>query len=251
MGPYLAPHINEPDVEDKPPWIAELPTVSIAGITRQRRRVQETLRSVDEAVGRILDEIEEHRDLRNTLVIFTSDNGHLWGEHRLRGKYMPHNASSRVPLALRWNGHIDEGTDDARLALNLDIPATIAEAAGVTPPPIEGFSLLAPQPRAGFELEAAATDGSDGNGQKVARPGYCGYRTRRYLYVRYSGGIEELYDYRADPFELRNVADDDRYATRIAVLRPGPTCIASPAHPAIEGEPRVLSSSSWRDVLVR
>ena len=168
-------------------------------------------------------------------MIFTSDNGHLWGEHRLRGKYMPHNGSSRVPLAMRWNGHIEAGTDDTRLALNLDVTATIAEAAGVTPPPIEGVSLLAPQPRAGFELEAAATDGSDGNGQKVARPGYCGYRTRRYLYVRYSGGIEELYDYRADPFELRNVADDDRYATRIAVLRSRTDVHCQPRPPGYQG----------------
>ncbi len=235
VGPYLAPHVNEPNVADKPVWIRALPTASIEGITRQRRRVQETLRSVDEAVGSLLDEIEEHRDLRNTLVIFTSDNGHLWGEHRMRGKYMPHDGSSRVPLVMRWNGHIDEGTQDPRLALNLDIPATIAEAAGITAPPIEGVSLLAPDPRAGFALEAAATNGSDGNGQKVARPGYCGYRTRRYLYVRYSGGIEELYDYRADPFELTNVADEDRYATRIAVLRARTDVHCQPRPPGYQG----------------
>lgn len=219
VGPYLAPHVNEADVSDKPPWIAELPTTSIEGITLQRRSVQETLRSVDEAVATLLDEFEEHRNLRDTLVIFTSDNGHLWGEHRLRGKYMPHNGSSRVPLAMRWDEQIDAGTQDRRLALNLDIAATIADATGIAIPGIEGVSLLGPDVRSGFVIEAAVTNGSDGNGQKVARPGYCGYRTRRFLYVRYSGGIEELYDYRTDPWELTNVADDGRYADRLASMR--------------------------------
>ena len=50
------------------------------------------------------------------------------------------------------------------------------------------------------------TNGHDGSGQKVARPGYCGFRTHRFVYVRYSGGVEELYDYQEDPFELTNVA---------------------------------------------
>ena len=94
-------------------------------------------------------------------------------------------------------GHVEPGSEDRRLALNVDVTATIAEAAGVAPAgEIEGVSLLGYAEREGFVLESPVTDGRDGSGQKVARPGYCGYRTRRFLYVRYSGGIEELYDYR-------------------------------------------------------
>ena len=220
VGPFLAPHVNEPDVADKPPWIADLPPASIERITRQRRDTQETLRSVDEAVAALLDAFAEHRDLRDTLVIFTSDNGHLWGEHRLRGKNMSYRASSRVPLAIRWPRHVAPGTEDTRLALNVDVAATITEAVGATPPAdIEGVSLLGSVEREGFVLEAPVTDGHDGGGQKVARPGYCGYRTRRFAYVRYSGGVEELYDYREDPLELANVATDASYAGPLATLR--------------------------------
>jgi hypothetical protein len=68
-------------------------------------------------------------------------------------------------------------------------------------------------------LEAAATSGGDGNGQRVARPGYCGFRTRRFLFVRYPAGVEELYDYRHDPWELDNVAGLDAYASQLAALR--------------------------------
>ncbi len=220
VGPYLAPHVNEPDVTDKPPWIAELDPASIDRITQQRRNTQETLRSVDEAVDRLLDAFAEHRDLADTLVIFTSDNGHLWGEHRLRGKNMSYNASSRVPLAMRWPASIVPGSEDRRLALNVDVTATILEAAGVTPPDdIEGVSLFGYAEREGFVLESPVTNGSDGSGQKVARPGYCGYRTRRFAYVRYSGGVEELYDYREDPLELTNVATDASYAGQLATMR--------------------------------
>ena len=233
VGPYLAPHVNEADVTDKPPWIGALPTTSVEGITRQRRNVQETLRAVDEAVASLLDEIEEHRSMRDTLVIYTSDNGHLWGEHRLRGKYMPHNGASRVPLAMRWDAQIEPGSDN-RLAPNVDVTATIAEAAGLTPAYIEGVSLLGADGRGGFVVESAATDGGDGNGQKVARPAYCGYRSSRFLYVRYSGGIEELYDYRADPWELENVAEDRRYADRVAFMRERTDELCRPRPPGFE-----------------
>ena len=121
---------------------------------------------------------------------------------------------------MRWPGHFDPGSEDRRLALNVDVTATIAEAAELTPPSeVEGMSLLGSAEREGFALESPVTDGHDGSGQRVARPGYCGYRTRRFAYVRYSGGIEELYDYREDPFELTNVADDPGYAEDLTWLR--------------------------------
>jgi arylsulfatase A-like enzyme len=231
-GPPTGPSINEPDVTDKPPWIAELPPAAIDPITQQRRTTQETLRSADEAIARVIDAFARHRVLDDTLVIFTSDNGHLWGEHRLRGKNMPYRASSRVPLAMRWPGHLSPGTEDRRLALNVDVTATIADAAGVTPPVgTEGVSLLGSTERTGFALESAVTDGHDGNGQKVARPAYCGYRTRRFLYVRSSGGIEELYDYREDPQELSNVAGVAAYAADLASLRARADAECSPRPP--------------------
>jgi N-acetylglucosamine-6-sulfatase len=207
-------------VSDKPLWVAQLPMLSIDRLTQLRRATQETLRSVDEAIAALLGAFQQYRDIDDTLVVFTSDNGHLWGEHRLRGKNMSYNVSSRVPLAMRWPGHFEPGSEDRRLALNVDVTATIVEAAGLTPPSqIEGTSLLGSAEREGFVLESPVTDGHDGSGQRVARPGYCGYRTHRFAYVRYSGGIEELYDYREDPFELTNVADDPGYAEDLTWLR--------------------------------
>ena len=66
-----AQRLYEADVADKPPWIAELPLASIDRITQQRRSSQEALRSVDEAIATLLDGFEEHRQLGDTLVVFT------------------------------------------------------------------------------------------------------------------------------------------------------------------------------------
>ena len=132
---------------------------------------------------------------------------------------MPYDAATRVPLAIRWDRRVAPGSHDPRLALNLDITATVTRASGVPTPDDEGVSVLGHAERHGFVLEAAATWGHDGNGQGVARPGYCGFRTRRFLYVRYAGATEELYDYRTDPWELTNVASDERYAERVSSLR--------------------------------
>jgi N-acetylglucosamine-6-sulfatase len=219
VGPYEGPSVNEADVSDKPAWIAALSTISTRRLSRQSRTTQEALSSIDEAVGRLLDVIHDRRRLRNTLVIVTSDNGQFWGEHRLGGKYMPYDGATRVPLAMRWGGRIRAGTVDRRLALNLDITTTIASAARLDSFAADGLSLLDPDQRDGFVLEAAATSGGDGNGQRVARPGYCGFRTRRFLFVRYPAGVEELYDYRHDPWELDNVAGLDAYASQLAALR--------------------------------
>ena len=234
VGAYEGPGVNEADVSDKPPWIASLPPVPERRLTRWARRTQEALFSVDEAAGRLLDVLHDRRRLRDTLVIVTSDNGVLWGEHRLAGKYMPYDAATRVPLAMRWSRRIEPGTVDRRLALNLDITATVAAAARLTSFPDEGRPLLARARRDGFVLEAGATSGSDGNGQKVARRGYCGFRTRRFLFVRYSGGIEELYDYRRDPWELENVAADPAYADRVATLRDRADADCRPRPPGYE-----------------
>jgi arylsulfatase A-like enzyme len=211
---YALPHVNEADVSDKPPWIASLHRVEIDRISRQRLSMYRSLQAVDEAVVDILAALKEARRLDDALIVFTSDNGVSSGEHRvpLNNKYLPYAAQSEVPLVLRWDGRIARGVIDRRLAVNVDIAATIADAAGQPPAGIDGRSLLSDRRRNGVVISAARSDGSGLNGIKVARPAYCGLRTRRYVYVLYSSGEEELYDYRRDPYELRNRSGAPAYA---------------------------------------
>lgn len=219
IGSFGPPSFNETDVSDKPPWIRRLPFVSSSSIQDLRVRQYRTLRSVDEAVGAIVDAQRARGRLRNTLLIFLSDNALMWGEHRVQGKFVPYNGAARVPLAMAWPRRLPAGRVDARLALNIDVPVTIAAAAEAAHRDVAGRNLLRRWKRAGFVLEAAASRIPGPNGTNVARPPYCGWRSPRFLFVRYGNGREELYDYGHDPWELHDVHRVARYRDRRLALR--------------------------------
>ena len=103
-----------------------------------------SLLGVDRALGEILDALERAGRLENTLIVFTSDNGILHGEHRWAKKEAPYEEAIRVPLVMRWDAAgWTPGTElPDVLALNIDLAPTIADAAGVAHPPTDGTSLL-------------------------------------------------------------------------------------------------------------
>ena len=71
-------------------------------------------------------------ELDSTLVVFTSDNGYLWGEHNLTSKFVPYRKAVEVPLLIRWPGHVAAGAVDERWVAHVDISPTLLAAAGVT-----------------------------------------------------------------------------------------------------------------------
>ncbi len=82
IDPYRSPAFNEADVSDKPAYIqarSQLGEHATSKVDRFRRRQLETLQAVDQAVARILAALDETGRLRNTLIVFTSDNGFAWG----------------------------------------------------------------------------------------------------------------------------------------------------------------------------
>lgn len=204
IEPFWPPSAQEQDLSDKPPWIQQLPAVSSSYIQDLRVRQYRTLRSVDEAVAAILDVQRARHRLRNTLLVVLSDNGLFWGDHRALGKFLPYSAATRIPMAIAWPARLPEGGVDARLALNIDIPVTIAAAAGAPHADVAGRNLLRRWKRGGFVLEAKGAKARGSNGTNVTRPPYCGWRTARYLFVHYANGREELYDYSRDPWELQD-----------------------------------------------
>ena len=215
---------DEADVRDKPPAIRRRPWLG----PKQEARIQETwrqrmasLRAVDEGVARLLGALRATGALEDTLVIFTSDNGYLLGEHRVpSGKVLPYEPSIRVPLLMRGPGG-PLGAVRRDLVWNGDLAPTILDAAGARAPfALDGRSLLA-RPRTGRNvlLEGPPARGTNG------LPRVTGLRTRRYTYVEHARGARELYDLRADPQQLRNrVRDAPRgllraLAGRLAELR--------------------------------
>ena len=209
----MAPNFNEADVSDKPQQVralASLDDAAVADLTRRYRCELESLLSVDEGVGAVLDQLRTDRELYKTYIIFTSDNGYFHGEHRrTSGKGLPYEESIRVPLAMRGPG-IPRGATSSELVSNADLAPTIVRASGARPGlTMDGLSLLPfardPMLRVPHPLSIEAHAFS-------ATVGYEGVRTQNYAYVRYATGETELYDLRNDPFELENVHADPTYS---------------------------------------
>jgi arylsulfatase A-like enzyme len=222
LAPWRPPSYDEADVSDKPAWVRALPLLGPAErerIDTLRANQYRTLLPVDRAVEGVLQALRDTGRLENTLIVYTSDNGLSWGEHRWAKKEAPYEESIRVPLVVRWDaGGLVAGASPPALALNVDIAPTIADAVGIAAPGAEGRSLLPvlrgepdPSPRADFLVEHL--EGTN------PVPTYCAVRSREWMYVRYTDGAEELYDLRADPSELENVAEDPSLGAVLADRR--------------------------------
>ena len=203
---------DEADVGDKPSLIRDLPPLEPwqkQAIERHYRERLRSLQAVDDMVEGIVEALAETGELANTYVIYTSDNGWHMGQHRLFvGKTTAYEEDIRVPFVMRGPG-VPKGERLDAMVLNNDLAPTFAAIAGVTPPSfVDGRSFLPlledpGQPwRTSFGLERRQRETMEIDGAAS----FDGVRTRDYTYVRYATGEEELYDLRADPHQLQNVA---------------------------------------------
>ena len=102
-----------------------------------------TVQSVDDSVGRVLAFLDKAGMARDTIVVYTSDQGFFLGDHGLFDKRFMYDESIRMPFLVRWPAGIQPGTRSDAMALNIDFAPTFLEAAGVTAPPdMQGRSLL-------------------------------------------------------------------------------------------------------------
>ena len=231
LPPWRSASYDEPDVSDKPSYIRDLPPLSDdvrAAVDGFRQNQYRTLQSVDSQVEALVGALRDTGRLGNTLIVFTSDNGISWGEHRWVKKEVPYEESIRVPLVVRYDPMtaVDPGATSSALALNIDIAPTIAAVAGV-PASTDGRSLL---PVLGGEAAGWRTrfliEHMEGSNPV---PTYCAVRTDHYLYARYATGERELYDLQADPFELTNVVNEN--ATLSNDLQGDLNALCDPAPP--------------------
>jgi N-acetylglucosamine-6-sulfatase len=152
------------------------------------------------------------------MIIYTSDNGYVYGDHRLFGKNSVYEPSIRVPLVVRGPGIPGNETRN-QLVNNLDVAATIQEVSGIKPGLIpDGRSQLPILHDAKAPWRSAILV-EGGNGVSRADKRYAAVRTATRKYVRHEDGFEELYDPLADPYELDNKVKDPRYAGDAEMLR--------------------------------
>lgn len=162
--------------------------------------------AVDDLVGKLISNLKQSGELDNTVIIFTSDNGYLFGEHRLHGKRVAYEESIRVPLFIRIPGTAPAVIDHK--VLNADLAPTITALTGVVAGhAMDGRSLLPIIADAGAAWRRRVL--IEYLGEQTDIPAYAGLRTDDYLFVRYfdDSGQRELYDLRQDPFQTDNVWD--------------------------------------------
>ncbi|HEX6262455.1 MAG TPA: sulfatase [Actinomycetota bacterium] len=203
------PAVFERDRSDKPEWVRARSSTFRRG-ARIRRRQLRTLLAVDRMVDRLMRTLGQTGQRRDTLVVFLSDHGLLWGEHGLGQKQSPYTASVRIPLMVRWPGHVARGAVDGRLAGTVDVVPTILEAAGIGPAPgapPDGRSLLDP----GWERDHVLLEFQKRQGKGV--PSWASLRGTQEQYAEYYDDAEavsfrEYYDLANDPWQLRNLLGD-------------------------------------------
>jgi arylsulfatase A-like enzyme len=180
------------------------------------------VQGVDDGVGRILDFLDESGLAENTVVVYTSDNGFFLGEHGLYDKRFMYEPSLRVPLLVRGPCVAEPGSTTHEFALNIDHAPTFLELAGLdVPDDMQGRSLV---PLLRGELPTGWRTAFyyryyHDPGDHETRAHY-GLRTTTHKIVHYwRKDAWELFDLRADPDELVNLADDPRHAETLASLR--------------------------------
>lgn len=174
-----------------------------------------TIQSVDDNVGRIMTYLHQHNLEKNTIVIYSSDQGFYLGEHGWFDKRFMYEESFRTPLIVRWPAVIAPGSISHDMVMNLDIGATLLEAAHThIPSDMQGKSMLPIW--SGQEGDSAWRDYvyyhyyESGGEHNVAK--HIGIRTERYkLIFFYENNDWELYDLQKDPNELNNVYDAPGY----------------------------------------
>ena len=266
------PSFNEADLSDKPAGIRgrkRMRPKVVREITARYRCELASLLAVDEAVQQVDEALTATGVAGQTYVIFTSDNGYMHGEHRVRAeKVQPYEEALKVPFVIRGPG-VPVGATIADPVANVDLAPTIMDLAGASQPPalaraIDGLSL-APY-MAGFShpTRVVLVEGkrpprvSRSTGQIIV-PSFVGVRTQRYTYVEHyrasvatmdqgtdlpigSGALtdRELYDLHFDPYELDSHHLDPNYANTqatlalaLSVLRycTGANCLVAPTIP--------------------
>jgi N-acetylglucosamine-6-sulfatase len=211
IAPIHSPAFNQRNIGKEPwrYWHKDL--LSVAAqlyINKVRIRQEESLLALDRSVRSVVRALKARHELKNTVILYTSDNGFLWGEHRLGGKVWPYQESTHVPLIVRAPWTTTAHTNNQPV-LNIDLAPTISELAGVKPGlPEDGRSFVpflhgqqVPW-RHDFLVEYLGPELL----RKGGPPPYVAVQNRRHLYVEYKNGWRELYNLKKDPWELNNVA---------------------------------------------
>ena len=188
-------------------------------ITARYQAQLTSLLAVDDMMESIVESLRRTGELDQTMIVLTSDNGFLNGEHRIpAAKQHLYEESSRVPLVVRGPWYPPRAAP-RQLVANVDLAPTIlrwAKAESEADLSLDGrpltdhFKRPGLDPRRAILLENWCQTIESCFDAEIPR--YQAVRTRRYVYAEYPNGERELYDLRRDPYQMTSLHDDPSYA---------------------------------------
>ena len=171
-------------------------------------------------IAKIRKKLEEKGQDKNTVIILMGDNGYFLGERQLAGKWLMYENSIRVPLIV-YDPRVKKHRDIDEIALNIDVPATIADLAGAKQPGTWQGKSLMPLVTGEEEVFPRDTVMIEHLWEFENIPPSEGVRTNEWKYFRYvnNKSDEELYNLMKDPLETDNLVNNSKYAGILQNLR--------------------------------
>ena len=192
------------DLSDKAPLVrrdARFSDEARAEMMQEYRGRLREVEEVDDAVGRLINALEETGQIERTWIFFLTDNGYQHGEHFLDKQLWPYEESARTPFVVRGPG-VRAGTTNGHLVSQVDLLPTICEIAGADGGGVDGRSILPVlrDPSASFrEFLLVEAEDRGWHSVRMRRRSQAGAGYENLLFVRWGDGFEELYDYADDP----------------------------------------------------
>ncbi len=178
---------------------------------------------IDQSIGRVMEALREAGMDQNTIIVYSADNGYYMGNRGLAGKWSHYDDALRVPMII-YDPRVDQnhrGQVTDAIALNLDLPATILDWAGVEVPDRYQGRSLKPIVSKGVPSDWRTDSFHEHFAVRNRIPAFEGIRNDRFKYVRYvdNENHEFLHDLQSDPDELINFVADPRYVDTLAEMR--------------------------------
>lgn len=176
----------------------------------------EMILSIDDSVGRVMQSLRKRGLDKNTLVLFTSDGGHFWGEHGLIDKRCAYEESMRIPFLAYWPNKISTDAKCDAIVANIDVAPTLLEVCGLAAPDsMDGSSfaqlLKNPHDRTGWKTDQLYEYYWEPNFPQT--PTTFALRGDQYKLIQYHGiyDTDELYDITTDFHETNNLIHNPKF----------------------------------------